>query len=253
MKKALFLLICMVAVVGMAVPARAVELGVRGYYWFPTLDGHVKVDGNGIAGTTLDLKDDIGFDNESYPIVEAFAGFGAHHLSLSYYHAKYDGTSDLTRTINFDGKTYTVGSRINTDLKYDVYDATYQYDLLNLENILAGFSLGLVGKVKVIDGEIDLRSSTQSASKSFTAPVPMAGVNLHLGIIANWLEARVLATGMGYWDGSIFDAQADISLTPFPFLDIHGGYRTFIIDVNRDDVDFNYNTSGPYVAVTVSF
>ena len=63
----------------------------------------------------------------------------------------------------------------------------------------------------------------------------------------------VLVTGMGYSGNTVFDGLAEISLTPFPFLDIHGGYHFFIIDVDEDDAAFDYDNSGPYVALTVSF
>ena len=63
----------------------------------------------------------------------------------------------------------------------------------------------------------------------------------------------MLATGMSYGGGTVFDGQTDISITPFPFLDIHGGYRIFFVNADTDDVEFNYDTSGPYAAVTLSF
>ena len=81
----------------------------------------------------------------------------------------------------------------------------------------------------------------------------MLGVNLHVGIIADLVEAQVKVTGITYGDGSILDGQADISYTPLPFVDIHGGYRFFTIDMDVDDLGFNYNTSGPYIALTVSY
>jgi hypothetical protein len=81
-----------------------------------------------------------------------------------------------------------------------------------------------------------------------------AGIgNHHLGILADILEGRVLATGMSYGGGTIFDGQADISITPFPFIDIHGGYPIFLIDADAEDVEFGYDTSGPYVALTIGF
>ena len=252
MKKAFLRMICFVAVFGMVVPAQAFELGVRGYYWFPGLSGDVKVDESGITGTTLDLESDLGLDDESYPIVEAFMGLGNHHLSLSYYRADYSGTNTLTEEITFAGETYSVGALVSSSLEYSVYDLMYHYDLLHLENVLSGFSLGPVGRVKAFDGEVKVESSGLTESASFTAPIPMLGLNLHLGILADLLEGRVLATGMSYGGGTIIDGQADISFTPFPFLDIHGGYRIFLIDSDADDVEFNYDTSGPYVAVTVS-
>ncbi len=39
--------------------SNALEFGVKGYYWFPTLKGDI-VDSGGTAGTTVDLKNDLG-------------------------------------------------------------------------------------------------------------------------------------------------------------------------------------------------
>ncbi len=251
MKKAFLLMICFGVVFGMAVSVQAFEFGVRGHYWFPELSGDLKVDESGIPGNTLNLESDLGLDDESYPIIEGFVGLGNHHLSLSYYKADYSGTKTLSEDFTFAGKDFS--GPIRSSLEYSVFDFMYQYDLLDLENILAGFSLGAVGRVKLFDGKVEIKSSALTERESFTAPIPMLGLNLHLGILADLLEGRVLATGMGYGGGTIFDGQAEISLTPFPFLDIHGGYRIFFIDVDADDVEFDYDTSGPYAAVTLSF
>lgn len=253
MKKVFLWMICVVAVFGMAVPVQAFEVGVRGYYWFPGLDGDLRVDDSGIRGTEIDLESDLDIDDESYPIIEAFVGLGNHHLSLSYYNADYSGTNTVSRDIIFAGRTFTANIPISSSLEYDVYDVMYRYDLLNLENVLAGFSLGIVGRVEVFDGEVELTSSALTERESVTAPIPGLGLNLHVGILADILEGRVLVTGMGYSDGTMFDGQADISFTPFPFVDIHGGYRIFVVDADIDDVEFDYDTSGPYVGVTVSF
>lgn len=251
-KKSLFLAVVMIFL-GLSVPATAFEIGARGYYWFPGLSGDLKVDGNGVIGTTVDLEDDLGMGDESYPIIEIFAGLGDHHLSLSYYSADYDGTKTLSKPINFNGQTYATNTLITTNLKYDVYDFMYQYDLLDFENMLAGCSLGLVGKLKLFEGSVAVKSAAVSTEEDFTAPIPMIGFNFHMGLLADILEARLLVAGIGYSGNKILDSQIDISFTPFPFLDIHGGYRLFKVDVDADDVEFNYNTSGPFVAVTLSF
>ena len=166
MKRMFLLFICFSAVFGFVLPVSAFEQGIRGYYWFPELSGVIRVDGAGIVGAELDLEDDLGLDNESYPVVEVFARIGKHHLSLAFYNLDYDGDSVLSKDI---------------------------------------------------------------------------------------LEARVLVTGIGYSDNTAFDGEAEISLTPFPFLDIHGGYRLLKIDVEEDDVKFDFDNSGLYVALTVSF
>lgn len=252
MRKTLLFLTCVALVFGLSMPAQAFEIGVRGYYWAPGLSGDITVDDGVIPGTKIDMESDLGFDEESYPVVEAFAGLGNHHLSLSYYKADYSGTNTNV-DFNFAGQNFT--GAISSDLEYDVFDLVYQYDFLDLENSLAGFSLGFVAKVKYFDGNLDIDETVGPASESedFAAPIPMVGLNLNVGIIADILELRVLATGSGYEGGTVLDGMADISLTLFPFTDIHGGYRVFTMDFDDDDVELDYDTSGPYVAFTVSF
>lgn len=236
--------------------AYAFEVGVRGYYWFPELDGDVTVDKGGVLGTKIDFEDDLGMDNEDYPIVEAFVGFGDHHFSVSAMQVDYSGSETLTGQIVFKGEIYAISENVKSSLKYDMVDAEYQYDIIDLENILAGFSVGVIGKVKWVDGEVEIKSTTTptlSKKETFAAPIPMVGVGVHVGLIADILEARVKATCIGYSGNTLYDIMGDISFTPFPFVDIHGGYRIIHLDIDVDDVELNYDMSGPYAAVTVSF
>jgi outer membrane protein len=232
----------------------AFEIGARGYYWFPSLDGNVKVDEAGV-GTIIDFEKDLGIEDENYPSVEVFLGGGNHHLSLTYTDIEYSGRKTLTRDISFGGKTYSLSDTVTSSIEYKMMDLHYQYDFLNLENVLAGFSLGLVFQVKYLDGEVGLKSTTTGTDEKedFTFPIPMIGLNLHMGILANILEARLRGTAIGYAGNTIYELMGDISWTPLPFLDIHGGYKTFVIDIDEDDVVFDYDMSGPYVALTLSF
>lgn len=253
MKKTYLILSLLLAVLLLPVSSLAFEVGARGYYWFPSLDGTVKVDEGGIIGTTIDFDKDLGIDDEDYPSVEAFVGLGNHHLSLTYTDIDYSGKKILTRDINFKGETYPVGALVFSSMEYTMIDLHYQYDLLDLENILAGFSLGGVFQVKYLDGDVSLKTTGINEQEDFTLPIPMLGVNLHIGILADILEARVRGTAMGYSGNTIYEVMGDISLTPFPFMDIHAGYKTFVIDIDEDDVALDYDMSGPYVALTVSF
>ena len=235
------------------VSSLAFEIGARGYYWFPSLDGTVKVDEAGIIGTTLDFENDLGIEDENYPSVEVFVGGGNHHLSLTYTDIEYSGRKTLTREIIYRGETYAVSDLVTSSIEYQMIDLHYQYDLLDLENILAGFSLGGVFQVKYLDGNVSLKTTGIDEKEDFTIPIPMVGLNLHIGILADILEARVRGTAIGYAGNTIYELMADISWTPFPFLDIHGGYKSFIMDIDEDEVVFDYDMSGPYVALTLSF
>jgi outer membrane protein len=235
------------------VSSLAFEIGARGYYWFPSLDGTVKVDEAGIIGTTLDFENDLGIEDENYPSVEIFVGGGNHHLSLTYTDIEYSGRKTLTKEIIYRGKTYAVSDLVTSSIEYQMLDLHYQYDLLDLENMLSGFSLGAVFQVKYLDGNVSLKATGIDEKEDFTIPIPMVGLNLHIGILADILEARVRGTAISYGGNTSYELMADISWTPFPFLDIHGGYKSFIIDIDEDDMIFDYDMSGPYVALTLSF
>jgi hypothetical protein len=231
----------------------AFEIGARGYYWFPSLDGKLRVDEAAIIGDTIDFENDLALEDEDYPSVEAFVGAGKHHLDLGYTKVDYSGSNVLTRDIVFEGKTYSIGDLVSSSIEYKMIDFHYQYDFIDLENALAGFSLGGVFQVKYLDGEVSLKTTGLDEKEDFTLPIPMVGLNLHIGIIADILEARVRGTGMTYSGDSMYELVGDISWTPFPFIGIHGGYKTFVIDVEEEDVLLDYDMSGPYVAITISF
>lgn len=243
----------MLAILLSPLSSLAFEIGARGYYWFPSLDGTVKVDEANIIGTTIDFDNDLGIEDGDYPSGEVFVGFGRHHVSLAYTDIDYSGRNTLTRTIVFKGETYAISSLVTSSIEYKMIDFHYQYDFLDLENVLAGFSLGGVFQVKYLDGEVSLRTTGLDEKEDFTIPIPMVGLNLHIGLISDILEARLRGTAMSYSGNTIYEIMADISLTPLPFIDIHGGYKTFVIDIDEDDVMFDFDMSGPYVALTVSF
>jgi len=236
-----------------AMPAMALDLGVRGYYWFPTLSGDISYDGSDISGTEVDLVDDLGLEDESFPMIEVFVGLGSHHLSFTYYTVTYEGSETLDEEFEFGDATFSPDEEVDTQIEYSVMDFAYQWDIIDLENILAGASLGLVGKVKYFDILTTIEEDSVKAEVDLGFPIPMVGVNLHVGILADILEARFQVAGIGYDGNSVIEYFGDVSYTPFPFLDIHAGYRSFTVAIDVDDYKSNFGTAGPYAAVTLSF
>ncbi|MFH1076627.1 MAG: hypothetical protein V1753_07295 [Pseudomonadota bacterium] len=233
--------------------AFAADFGVKGTYWFSKLSGDVKVDSAGITGTSINLADDLGMDDESYPAIEAFVGLGSHHISASAIQIDYSGSKSLTKEINFNGETFNVNEQVDSSLKYTMLDIEYQYDIVDLENILAGGSIGAIGKVKYIDGDVEIKSNIVNQCQSFTAPIPMIGIGLHLGILADLLEASVKGTGIGYSGSTLYEIMADISWTPFPLIDIHAGYAITDLDADVEDVELSLTMAGPYAGVSIGF
>lgn len=211
------------------------EVGVRASYWAPKLTGNAGADGS----ATVDLQDDLNFDDgldKGIPGVELFAQLGDHHLSLAGYRADYKGDHDAS-------------------LKYDQLEATYQWDLVDLENWAAGTSFGPVLHLKVLDGE-----AGDDEKDSFRLTLPMIGVGAHVGLLADFLEVRARGLWMGYKGNSAVDAFGEVNVTPFPFVDFAVGYRYLKLDVDADgmvwssgDLVLDSTQQGPYVSLTVKF
>jgi len=257
MKKMALAVSCVLAgfflILAPVTPAYGLEFGVRGYYWFPQLKSDLRLDANGAAGTDFDLKDKFDISNKGVPSVEAFAGVGSHHFSFMYTEVGYSGTGTAASPINFGGKSYT--GTVSGDFNFRMIDGEYQYDVVSLKNILAGFAIGAIGKVKYIEGQVKLNNSTNGeTTQTFRLPIPMVGIGANLGILANILEARAKVTGMGYSGNYVYEGLADLGITPFPFIDIRGGYRIIKFKVDSiSDVTTDTTFQGPFVALTIGW
>ena len=238
---------------GAAGPASAFEIGARVQYWFSAFEADIKADDGGVLGTTINAKDTLGIGNKAIPGFEAFIGGGNHRLTFGYTPLSYSGSSVLGREITFAGTTFSVHAPVNTELSIRMLDLEYQYTLLDMENLLAGFSLGAIGQIKFVDGEAKIASGGIQAKGTARLPLPMVGLGAHVGLLADILEARAKLTGISYSGHYLYEAQADISFTPFPFLDLHAGYRQISLRIDRDDLFVDGRFTGPYLGLTVSF
>jgi hypothetical protein len=129
----------------------------------------------------------------------------------------------------------------------------YQFTFLDMENLLAGFSLNAIGQIKLIDGEAKLSAAGTASDFTIRVPIPMVGLGAHVGLLAGILEARAKVTGVTYSGSYLYEALADVSLTPFPFLDIHAGYKIIKVKIDRNDIFLDAQFTGPFVGLTVSF
>jgi len=238
-----------------AMPVGAFEIGARGLYWVPTFKADIRVDDAGKTGDNINLKDTLGVEDESFPSFEVFVGGGNHHLNIAYTPIDYSGSALLTREIVFNGKTYAAGSRVDSGLQFKMFDLEYRYTFLDAENILAGFSLDLIGQVKYLDGEANINAadSKTGAEVKFRIPVPMVGLGTHIGILHDILELRAKVTGIAYSDNHFYEALADLSFTPFPFLDIHAGYKAIRLKIDHNDLFLDSEFTGPFIGLTVSY
>lgn len=256
MKKSLFATVgtLILLTIFCAPSAFALGFGASADYWIPTFKGDLRVDDNDFTGTEINLKDDLGISNENIPGAEAYLGVGNHQITLAYSQINLSGDKQIDKEIKFNGKTYSVSDHVKSEFNTNMIDLEYQYKLINFNYILAGLSFGIIAKVKYFDGEVKIESSSADTNKKIQVPIPMIGLGAKIGLLANMLEARAKVTGMGYSGNFFYDAMADLSLTPIPFINIHGGYRAMSVKIDDvSDVYAKMDFYGPYVGLLISF
>jgi outer membrane protein len=249
-------LLSVLLLVSLSSPAHAlpgVGAGVRGMYWFPDLSATAQTTSGSVPETKFDLKDDLGVDDENFLSGEAFLRFGRVHFRVGYTKISYDGSETLTRDIEFNGQIFPVNDNVISSLDVKMLDAEVQVDILRPDFVAASFYLGLIGKVKFIDLDMELTSTTLTEKEDFQGAVPMVGLAAGAGFLNDLLRVDARVTGMAYSGNHLYEADAFVSLVPFPFLRIQGGYRYIDLKADEDDLLADVELKGPYVGAQLSF
>lgn len=237
---------------GNAFAASGFEVGARGAYWFPKLTGSAQTAA--IGDTRFDFKDTLGVGDENIPFGEAFLRFGNTTIRVGYAQISLDGSKAISDNVVFNGKTYEAQDNVISALDMKMLDGEVQYDILRPDIGVAGFNIGLLLKVKYVDGKVELRSASQGATlKDFKAPIPMVGAAAGIGLLKDMVRVDARAAGVAYSGNHLYDADACASFAPLPFVRIQGGYRYIDLKIDHNDTLASFKLSGPYVGAQVSF
>jgi len=237
---------------GSAFAAPGFEVGVRGAYWFPKLTGSAQTNATG--DTRFDFKDTLGVNDENIPFGEAFLRLGSTTLRVGYTQFTFDGDKELTQTVVFNGTTFTATDNVISRLDMKMLDGEVQFDFLRPNVGVASFNLGLLLKVKYVDGEVELRSVSQGAViKDFKAPIPMVGAAAGVGFLKDMVRVDARAAGIVYSGNHLYDADAYASFAPLPFVRIQGGYRYIDLEIDKDGTLASFKLKGPYLGAQLSF
>lgn len=220
--------------------------------WNVKLDSTVRVVQNGI-GSDVKLVDDLGFDEKK----DFFQGrlqvkfLKKHKFNLEYIPLKWDADKVITKTIEFSGQTYTVGTRVQSSLDLKFLKGGYEYDFL-VGNF--GFLGGTID-VLVANASVQLKAPDLAIDQKEdkTVPIPMIGLIGRIYPI-KWVNLTAKASGLplgGY--GYVFDGEVCLNINPVKYLGISGGYRYFLTNVKYNDNSLDYRLDGPFVALAFRF
>jgi len=235
----------------------ALEAGVRGMYWGSTITGDVQTVTNGVTGTVLDLKGDLALKDEDVFNGEAFLKVGSFTFRVAYTPLKYTGSAVLSRPIDFDGYTFPQGTPVSTTLETKMVDADVQWDLLNPDLGVVAINLGVFVRLKYADGSVGISSDNAalpiSATQDFRLPIPEVGAAAGFGFLKNIIRADARVSGMAYSGSHLYEGDAFLSVIPFPFLRLQGGYRFIDLKADENDLRGTLNIKGPYAGIQVAF
>lgn len=229
-------------------------LSFKGGYLSLNPDGDVAVSSSDIPGTVLDLDDDLGMDDSDDFFLEAALQLGSFRLFAAYLPINFSGDSVLSENIVFSGETFVTGSRVESEVDIDIYEAGLAWFLINVDDLPVRIQVGPEVSVKYIDTYVKLRDGDLDLSESedFGVPLPTVGVRGRLAV-ADFLGVVGRAGYAEYSDNSFMDVDAQIEFSPLPLVGLFAGYRYLDIDVDESDVLIDATFSGPYAGALIRF
>lgn len=208
-----------------------------------------------ISGTTntnsapdIDLKNDLGLSDKNI----AFARGKLHvtmlgNVYVGYTPIKYDATTTLGKGITYDNKTFTPGTSLQTDVELKTYDLGWTFSLFDAEVL----ETELGANLKYVDGSIALKSAGQTASATFSAPVPMLKAVVRANV--PFVKAEVDAMGIAYQGNHVYDVTAQVKFSPVPVFYVAGGYRHIELEVKDGSDKATAKNSGPFLGIGANF
>jgi len=225
---------------------------LEGRYWKPKLDSTIKIVDDSI-GTDIRLVDDLGFDDKK-DFGEArgqIKFFGNHKFNFSYLPLKWDGDKILTETIEFDGQTYTAGTRVQSKLEMKMFKGGYEYDLIANRYGFLGFTIDVL----LADTFVQLKAPALALDEKYdsTVPIPMIGLSGRV-IPIKWVSLTGKISGLPLGGvGYILDAEASLDINPVKYVGISVGYRFLRMDLEYDDNKADFKLDGPFAALKARF
>jgi hypothetical protein len=215
-------------------------------FWSPGADMSISSESLGIAGTTIDFKNDLGLTDHRFGELHAtLKPSRKAKLRFQYIPMSYTQSAALPRTIVFNGQRYDVGLPVTSVLDWKAYRFTYEYDFIARDR---GFG-GLVLDAKYTNVTARLQSPFTDEYTHAKAPIPSIG-----GIVRVYPTMNISLTGelTGFSLGWLGDSVTKTSQGHYVDLDLYGtvnfsrnfgaqaGYRSFDVGyvVSKDSGSF---------------
>jgi len=227
----------------------------EGRYWMPDFDSDIRVEESDI-GTQFDVKDDLGIDDENFPDARVIWNTGPNSkLRIGYTQISYEGSQNVSRTVEFKGKSYTGGTLVNSEMDVSYMRVGWVWQFINMFD--DRFKLGPVIEVKGVMADVSLEAPNLtpvvSEEESFIGGLPTAGLAFDFAPIEQlnlFCEAGALYAGEY---GHFVDAEAGLEIRPIKNISLVGGYRIMDLKVEYEPDYVKIRLTGPFAGGKIIF
>ena len=234
-------------------PNHNYKFNVRFVPWLTQVDGDLKL---GSLGTTIDVDDDLGFDDFEPNLA------GSANLRLGRHDFWFDALAIDMSTSNVAGRTFTFGpitipvSRaIRSEIDVQLYDFRYGYMFFEIEK--DGFRLGPTIGVAYLDLDVTVSDQVTGSKTSIKEEFPIPRIGAQGSIpYGNFLfDAKLSGLYIDYDDFEGYAVEGDLSVAwrPYKNVGLVGGFRAITVDIDRKDDNYDVTFWGPYVGVELRY
>lgn len=227
--------------------------------WFPTADITVASESLGIAGTSIDFKQDLGLTDKRLPALHlVLRPAKKHKFRAQSIPIRYESTSTIKRDVVFNGIKYRVGVPVNSTLDWKAYRFGYEYDFVSTNK---GFG-GLILEAKYTDVQVDLDSPQIAHEFAHArAPIPALG-----GIVRVYVVPNIAITGEFtgfYWpdkavasingQAHYYDFDVSSTLNFSNNIGVQAGYRSLDVSYRVVSDAGSFVLKGLYVGAVLRY
>jgi hypothetical protein len=222
-----------------------------GRYWMTQPGALVRVVVAGF-GTDIDARRDLGIGDAGLPQGDFTWRRGRSLVTFSFTPIDYTGDQNVTRTLVFRGREYTVGTRVVSDLEINHLQLEWAYQFVRVHDgmVRVGPMVGADGFL--MHGTLTAPQFSITEKEDLSVGMPVAGLALDV-MPRKWLDLYGRAAGMdagnyGYFVGSDLGVKATVKHVVFT-----AGYRTFNLHAEHSGDFARVRVRGPFVGMGVGW
>ncbi|MCX7793466.1 MAG: TIGR04219 family outer membrane beta-barrel protein [Thermodesulfovibrionales bacterium] len=247
-----------VIIVSLLIPAIAGAIGFEASIgaWNQDPEGYVSYKPV-TSADRLDIEQDLNYDKETkvFGRLKIDMPLVIPNIYLMATPSRFDGRGQKDVSFKFGDKTFNANVPFDSEVQLDHYDIALYYGIPGLKTATLGIlniELGLNARIIDFYAEVKQPTTSISASKSATIPVPMVYAGIQVEPV-DLLKIEGEFRGIAYSSNHYYDIIGRLKLNPFGPLFIAGGYRYEDVKIDYSDIEAEFKLKGPFLEAGIEF